>query len=179
VTTDPTRPSADLEAVDRAFALVAGAVTGLTDADARGSSHLPGWTRGHVLTHLARNADGQRRMVEGAIRDDVLDQYPGGDEQRAGDIEAGADRPAAALLIDLHESQDALVAAWALMPDGGWNRLTHARAGTRPVRDGVMSRWRELMAHGVDLDVGITPAQLPADYRERDADWLQQYRPTW
>jgi hypothetical protein len=30
----------------------------LTDADARGPSLLPGWTRGHVLTHLARNADG-------------------------------------------------------------------------------------------------------------------------
>src|SRR5439155_7551235 len=27
------------------------------DATARGLSQLPAWTRGHVLTHLARNAD--------------------------------------------------------------------------------------------------------------------------
>ena len=34
------------------------AVRGLTDDAARAPSRLPGWTRGHVLTHLARNAEG-------------------------------------------------------------------------------------------------------------------------
>ena len=38
-------------------------IGGLTDADARGPSLLPGWTRGHVLTHLARNADGGTRLL--------------------------------------------------------------------------------------------------------------------
>lgn len=179
MTPESVRPSGDLEAVDASFVLVAGDVRGLTDADARSASLLPGWSRGHVLTHLARNADGQRRMVEGVLRNEVVDQYPGGDEQRAGDIEAGAYRPVAELVADLHDSQEALVAAWDLVPDDAWDRLTRARAGTRPVRDGVISRWRELLVHLVDLGVGVMPDQLPADYLTRDADWLKQYRPTW
>jgi maleylpyruvate isomerase len=45
----------------------------LTDADAREPSLLPGWTRGHVLTHRAqrlaalvrpRDADGRRQQHE-------------------------------------------------------------------------------------------------------------------
>ena len=41
-----------------ATADLAGAIGGLSDADVRAPSPLPGWTRGHVLTHLARNAEG-------------------------------------------------------------------------------------------------------------------------
>lgn len=32
-------------------------VAGLDDGAMRAPSRLPGWTVGHVLTHLARNAD--------------------------------------------------------------------------------------------------------------------------
>ena len=126
------RPVDDLAGVDVVFALLTDAVATMTEGEARRASRLPGWTRGHVLTHLARNADGQRRMVEGVLRDEVLDQYPGGDEQRARDIEAGADRPVAELLTDLDDSQRALVGAWSQVADGTWDRLTRARAATRP-----------------------------------------------
>ncbi len=173
------RPVEDLARVDAAFALLTGATNGMREADARGRSRLPGWTRGHVLTHLARNADGQRRMVEGALRDEVLDQYPGGDAQRSADIEAGAERPVAELLADVAVTQGALVDAWGQMPDGAWDRLTRARAATRPVRDGVLSRWREVSVHLVDLDVGVDAAQLPADYLTHDAAWIARYRPGW
>jgi maleylpyruvate isomerase len=37
----------------------------LTDAQAREPSLLPGWTRGHVLTHIARNADGMVNLPRG------------------------------------------------------------------------------------------------------------------
>ena len=36
------------------------------DVDPTQASRLPGWTVGHVLTHLARNADALRNMIEGA-----------------------------------------------------------------------------------------------------------------
>ena len=39
----------------------------LTDAEVRQPSQLPGWTVGHVATHIARNAEGQRRMLEAAV----------------------------------------------------------------------------------------------------------------
>ncbi len=44
----------------------------------RGPSLLPEWSDGHVLTHLARNADSVVRRMEGAARGELVDQYPGG-----------------------------------------------------------------------------------------------------
>ena len=41
-------------------------LAGLDDAGARSASLLPGWTVGHVLTHLARNADGMLHLVDWA-----------------------------------------------------------------------------------------------------------------
>ncbi len=173
------RPTDDLAGVNAAFALLTEATATMSDADARGPSRLPGWTRGHVLTHLARNADGQRRMVGGALRDAVLDQYPGGDEQRAADIEAGADRPIELLLADMVESQTALDAAWSRVHGEVWDRLTNARAGARPLREGVLARRREVSVHLVDLDVGVEPGMLPESYLERDAAWLARFRAYW
>lgn len=173
------RPDEDLAGVAAAFARLTEATATMTDADARGPSGLPGWTRGHVLTHLARNADGQRRMVEGALRDEVLDQYPGGNGQRAADIEAGADRPIDVLRADVLASQAALDAAWSRVDGEVWGRLTNARAGARPLRDGALARRREISVHLVDLDVGVDRSGLPAGYLERDAPWLAQFRPDW
>jgi maleylpyruvate isomerase len=73
----------------------------MTDADCRGPSLLPGWSRGHVLTHWARNADGQSRMLAAAMHGEIAAQYPGGDAQRESDIEAGAARPARLILSDV------------------------------------------------------------------------------
>jgi maleylpyruvate isomerase len=173
------RPVDDLDGVEVAYGLLVGSLSGIGDADARAPSHLPGWSRGHVLSHLARNAEGQTRMVTGVRRDEVMEQYPGGDDQRTADIEAGSSRPVAELLIDVYETQQALFDAWSQVPDGAWDRMTRARAGVRPVRDGVLSRWREILVHLVDLDVGYEPSQLPADYLLRDHDWLAEHRGTW
>jgi maleylpyruvate isomerase len=89
---------------------------------------------------------------------------------------AGAHRPVDELRADLRESQQALVRAWGRVPEAAWNRLTRARVGTRPVREGVLSRWREILVHLVDLDVGFGARDLPADYAARDAEWLAEHR---
>src|SRR5512134_97638 len=73
----------------------------LDDAAIRLPSLLPGWTVGHVLTHVARNADSFVRILEGAERGEILDQYEGGVESRAADIEAGAGRSAGDLVHDV------------------------------------------------------------------------------
>jgi maleylpyruvate isomerase len=169
-------PTGDLAGVETAFALMDSVIGGLTDEDARGASRLPGWTRGHLLTHIARNADSHRGMVEGALRNEVVEQYPGGAEQRTADIEAGADRSADDLLIDVYVSQRALANAWAELPDDGWDRPMSSWHEIRPVRDGVLQRWREIIVHLVDLDIGVDRAQLPAEYVVRDAEWLAENR---
>jgi maleylpyruvate isomerase len=67
----------------------------IDDATARRPSRLPGWNVGHVLTHIARNADGHYRRVQAALRGESAARYPGGKEQREREIEEGAGRPAA------------------------------------------------------------------------------------
>jgi len=69
------------------------AVRDLTRTDCRAPSLLRGWNRGHVLTHLARNAGSQRRMLTAAMRSENAEQYQGGNTGRAGQIEQ-AGRPA-------------------------------------------------------------------------------------
>src|SRR6266567_8535421 len=59
-------------ATDRLLATAAG----LTDRQAREPSLLPGWSRGHVLVHLARNADGLRNLLIWARTGVVTPQYP-------------------------------------------------------------------------------------------------------
>src|SRR5580658_1203131 len=65
-------------------------VDGLDEAGVRAPSRLEGWTVGHVLTHLARNADSHTRMLRAALRGESVEQYAGGAEERAANIEAGA-----------------------------------------------------------------------------------------
>jgi maleylpyruvate isomerase len=107
----------DFRPVQDSHARLRDTLVGLTDAGARRPSLLPNWTVGHVLTHLARNADSHVRMLEGARRGEVADQYPGGNEQRAADIEAGAGRPAADLVADVAGSAGRLEEAWAATPE--------------------------------------------------------------
>ena len=55
-----------------------GTVAKLTDEDVLSPTRLPEWTVGHVLTHLARNADGHTRRLEAALRGEDVARYPGG-----------------------------------------------------------------------------------------------------
>ncbi len=169
-------PAAELAAVDAAFSMLLDATGGLTDAQARERSLLPGWTRGHVLTHVARSGEADARTIEGAIRGEVLDKYPGGGDQRSRDIEAGAGRGAAALLADLVATQRALTDAWGRVEDTMWERLTRTPVGPRTVAATVHARRREILVHLVDLDVGVSPRHLPSHYVDADRDWLLEYR---
>lgn len=72
-------------------------VSDVDDEIARRPSRLPGWSVGHVLTHLARNAEGMVGRLDGALRGEEVALYPGGRDQRNADIASGAGRAAAAL----------------------------------------------------------------------------------
>ncbi len=105
------------------------ALHGLRDEAARAPSLLPGWSVGHVLTHVARNADSVVRRLEGAARGDLLDQYPGGVEQRRADIEAGAGRPAAELVADVAATSRAVAREMAELPEAAWDSPSRTSRG--------------------------------------------------
>jgi len=136
----------------------------MTDGSCSAPSLLPDWSRGHVLAHWARNADGQTRMLQAALRGEVAAHYPGGDAQRAADIETGAARPALLILQDVRAAIDRVEDAWHRMPPEAWSRPTGARIGHRPAWKSVWARWRETDIHHVDLDVGYTHDHWPAEF---------------
>jgi len=154
----------NLAGTRRAHAALDAILDRLTEADVRAPSALPGWTRGHVLTHLARNADSCVRRLEGAREDEVRDQYAGGEEGRAADIEAGADRDLATLVADVRATNAAVEEICDALPDEAWGRMTRNLSGTlQPATLVMFSRWREVEVHLVDLDVGYGWDQWPRD----------------
>jgi maleylpyruvate isomerase len=136
----------------------------MTDDDCRGPSLLPGWSRDHVLTHWARNADGQSRMLLAAMRGEIATQYPGGDARRESDIQAGAGRPAQVILGDVRTAIGQIEDVWRRMPADAWSRPTAARIGLRPAWMSVWARWRESEIHHVDLDAGYAHGHWPAEF---------------
>jgi maleylpyruvate isomerase len=93
--------------------------TALSDAQAREPSLLPGWSRGHVLTHIARNADGMVNLLRWARTGAQIPMYASA-QSRAADIEAGGGRPAADLAAEVRQSAATLAAEAASTPDEAW-----------------------------------------------------------
>jgi maleylpyruvate isomerase len=120
-------------------------------------SLLPGWTRGHVVTHLARNADSFTWLLDGAAAGEVREQYPGGATTRAAAIDAGAARPTADLRADLERSAQRLAAAMARLEPAAWERPVRVTRGEVPARALVWSRLREVEVHHGDLGLGYGP----------------------
>jgi maleylpyruvate isomerase len=167
---DTVVPAVEIAGTARAHAALGASIANLTHEEVLRASRLPGWSVGHVLTHVARNADSVVRRLEGAAAGRVVDQYAGGAEGRARDIEAGSGRPAVELVADVLATNRAVEAALAAFPDEAWDRLTRSVSGSeQPARDVVFSRWREVEVHHVDLGLGYTPAQWPGELVER---WL-------
>ncbi len=132
-----------------------------TDDEVLAPSLLPGWTRGHVLAHLARNADGISRTLSGALRGERVPRYPGGEPGRDADIEAGSTRKFAELAADVRESADRLDRLFAAIADAdGWDLPTD----DRPALEYVATRWREVEIHRVDLRGGYTADQWSAEF---------------
>jgi maleylpyruvate isomerase len=163
-------PAADIEMVRRSSARVVRAAEALDDDDVAADCALPGWSRAELLTHLARNADGFRRIADGARAGEVADMYPGGAEERAADIAAGRGRPARAVLSDLRGAAAALDDAWRRLPDDRWSALGRTPTSERTVAETVGVRLRELEVHHVDLDVGYEPTDWPIAFVTRDLD---------
>jgi maleylpyruvate isomerase len=136
------------------------ALAGLDEATARRASLLPEWSIGHVLTHVARNADSVVWRLEGAAAGELRDQYPGGLAQRRADIAAGADRSAAELVADVARSSAAVARTVTALPDAAWDAPSRTSRGiVESSREAVLSRWREVVVHHGDL--GLGPVPLP------------------
>jgi maleylpyruvate isomerase len=156
--------SHSLDAITAATERLLATAATLTDAQVREPSTLPGWTRGHVLTHIARNADGLGNLLRWAHTGTEIPMYPSA-EARSADIEAGAGRPAASLAADARESAAAFAAEAASVPDGAWTVQVRALYGPPFPAIGVLDRrLSEVEIHHVDLGAGYSPDDWPAAF---------------
>ncbi|MGW6660148.1 maleylpyruvate isomerase family mycothiol-dependent enzyme [Rhodococcus sp. NPDC055024] len=157
---------ADLVAAVRESDVKAQALIGeLTEKQAREPSGLPGWSRGHVVTHLSRNGDALGRFVAGVHSGESGEMYPGGPDARNAAIDEGADRPAELLALDYRFSGTRLVDALADLPT---DRLDTPVPWRKPVTafDLPILRWNEIEIHLLDLDIGYTCHDWPAAFVE-------------
>lgn len=139
------------------------------ERDPHTPSRLPGWTLGHVLTHLARNADSFVRVIEAAARGEVVERYVGGAAGRDAGIEAGADRSWAELVDDVVATSRAATVAFTRAADEDlWDCRAIDGEVERPLGQFPMRRWREVEVHWVDLGIGHEPADWPSGYVRRD-----------
>jgi len=163
--TDPVVPRY-LERVEASTErLLATLEDALTDDAVSEESRLPGWTRGHVVTHIARNADSHRRRLEAAGRGETVEQYEGGLRGREAQIQAGAGRSAAELIADVATSAAALRAVYDTMAGDDWYRSIGEASGVeRRAGELPAGRWQELEIHHVDLALGYEPDDWPADF---------------
>ncbi|TXS51038.1 maleylpyruvate isomerase family mycothiol-dependent enzyme [Streptomyces sp. t39] len=156
----------DLASVREATERLLTAVAHLDNAAAAEPSRLPGWSRGHVMAHLSRNADALVNVLRG------LPMYVSSDARDA-DIARDAARPLRAHLDDLRESAARFDAEGAAPAD--WDRTVELRNGVTDRAARVpFRRLVEVELHHVDLGVGYELEDLSEEFTARETDFLAQ-----
>lgn len=142
----------------------------LDDDTIRRPSLCPGWTRAHVLAHVARNADALNNLLTWASTGVETPMYESAEARTAG-IKAGASRPLDELVADVNESAARFGAAIAQVPEEGWEFQVRTGPGANgsaiPARRVVWLRLREVEIHHVDLAAGYSPADWPPQFVAR------------
>jgi uncharacterized protein (TIGR03083 family) len=142
------------------------------------ASALPGWTRRHVVAHVAANADALGNLVHWAATGEPTPMYASPRERAAG-IEQGSRLPRRQLLTWLRDSADSLEAAMSRLTDARWQTpVTTAQGRTVRATEVPWLRAREVWVHAVDLVAGTTFTDLPPDFLVALADDVIRKRGT-
>ncbi|MET7699062.1 maleylpyruvate isomerase family mycothiol-dependent enzyme [Streptomyces sp. NPDC005485] len=156
----------DLASVRDATERLLTAAAKLDNASVTEPSRLPGWSRGHVLAHLARNADALVNVLAGRP------MYASA-ETRDAEIERDAPRPLDVQLTDVRESAARFQETGAEPAD--WSRTVALRNGVTDSASRVpFRRWVEVDLHHVDLGIGYELEDLPEEFVEREIAFLAE-----
>ena len=140
----------------------------IAEPDLRAPSLLPGWTRAHVLAHLARNADAMRNLLAGVRSGQDRPAYVSA-EARQADIERGAGMRADELMADLADSAMALRTIARQLPDEGWQvPVRILDSAPFPADQLLTRRLVEVELHHCDLGAGYGPADWPAAFADME-----------
>ncbi|MFD4643569.1 maleylpyruvate isomerase family mycothiol-dependent enzyme [Lentzea sp. NPDC058436] len=163
-------PDRHITAVRQATDVLYEVVEELDEAAVRGRTLLPGWTRGHVITHLARNADALVNLLTWA-RTGVEHQAYASRADRDADIEEGSHRLLQVIKADLDSACQRFDAACREFPAHSWRSEVTGPKGQTILASAVpFLRLREIWIHLIDLDAGVGFGDLPADFAEEFLD---------
>lgn len=150
--------------------LFLGTVAGWGEEQYLAPSVLPGWTRKHLVAHVAANADALSNLVRWAATGEETPMYSS-IEQRDADIAAGSQKQAAELAARLRESADRLAAGTAALSPRQWDtEVATAQGRTVAATEIPWLRSREVCVHAVDLAAGVSFADLPTGFLAALAD---------
>jgi maleylpyruvate isomerase len=140
------------------------AVDSLSNASFTEPTSLPGWTRAHLIAHVHSNAEALRRLV-GWARTGVESRMYASPAQRSDEIESGAQLEPERLRALVHESAAALADDLAGLTTAQLaNSVITAQGRSITAAEVPWLRCREVGVHAVDLDAGVTFADLPDDF---------------
>lgn len=156
-----------LDTVAEATARLLATIRELGESAVTEPSLLPGWTRGHVLAHLARNADSLVNLLLWAHTGIEIPQYASA-FLRDSDIEAGAPRPLAEQLADNEAAATRWLGLARSLSDTAWQAQVRTRQGRPiPATEIPWMRLQEVEIHHVDLNAGYHPSDWPASFVAR------------
>lgn len=157
-----------LEATSRLL----GDTIALSDQEWQHPSTLAWWTRAHVATHIARNADALRTVATGALAGQVPPMYES-EVQRDTDIERGSLRAGLDIQIDLDTSAGRLSQELDRLPETEVDPTIDLAPGIQVRLSHLpLVRLNEVVLHHNDLQLGFTLEQLSDDV----ARWLLEWR---
>lgn len=140
-------------------------------------SRLPGWSRAHVVAHLAMNALSHVRLIQHASRGEQGEQYPGGPAAREAQINEASAWDPKRLTDELRRSVYTLEGAWAGANAEAWQGTGLSASGAvLSIADLPFMRWRETVVHLTDLDVGIECDTWPPLYVRME---LERQKMAW
>jgi len=144
--------ASDIGRMRRESGMVMATVTSLDDDEIGKPTKCAGWTRAHVIAHLALDAEAMTNLATWAATGREHPDYASREERNA-DIEAAAGQSAAELACALERANDRLVAAFRALEDGAQVPTLptlfsgEVNAFSLPAR-----RTTELIVHHDDLD---------------------------
>lgn len=163
-------PDALLAELHKAADVVASQAGKLAEEDVAAPSLLPGWTRGHVLAHLAGISNAMARQLEFAGRGETVELYDGGFEGRTKAIEMAAGHTLEQHHADVDSALERALRAFDALDAGAWQVPISYRGGV--VLDGGLALWRELVIHASDLNTGRGPESWSRPFCEHLFDFL-------
>jgi maleylpyruvate isomerase len=142
----------------------------LTDEEFDVPSLLPGWSRQYLLAHVARNADALCNLLTWARTGVETPMYASTEAREAGIAEAAELSPPE-LRAEVLAATGRLADAVHGLPDEAWTaRVRTAQGREVPASEVPWMRCREVFVHAVDLDAGVTFADVAEEIQAAMVD---------